>query len=149
MSSPGSAILRIELPRWLAADALDALVWVALAAALERVSGQAALVPGAATMTVAAIGLTATLRRVRRRRKARALWLDAGRLGLEAMDGRRTPLGMSRSTRVTAGAVFLEGRIETGCHRWRCWLTSFDVPRGFLRGIARALYVRAGRPPEA
>jgi hypothetical protein len=149
MSSPGSAILRIELPRWLAADALDAAVWIALAAALERVAGQAPLVPGVATLAVAAIGVTATVRQVRRRRKARALWLGADRLGLEDMDGRGTPLGRGRGTRVAAGTVFLAGQIGTGSHRWRCWLTSFDVRKGTLRGIARTLYLRAGRPPEA
>ena len=152
MSSPGSVALRIELPRWLAADILAAATWAALAIGLDRIAPRAGLPPGGASLTLAAIGLMVIVLPACRRRPVRALRLTGPeRLELEMSDGRLIEAGMNRGDRVLGGSVVLDGRracLDNPDSR-RCWLTPLDASQADLSAVSRALHLRVSGPPDA
>jgi hypothetical protein len=144
--------LHIDLPRWLAADVLGAATWIALAAGSERAALVHGYPPGAGALAVAAISLVALPGPIRRRRRFRAIHVSGpDRIEVECRDGSMRVASVGAGTRVLGGGLLLDWRRSRACTAGRlaCWLTPLDVSRTALRGLSRALQLRAGGPPVA
>jgi hypothetical protein len=149
MSSPGSAIVRFDVPRWLFADSAGCVVWLALAIALEIVARPAlGLPPGSGVLLGVIPGVLATRAATRCRRRPMALVIDGRRIVIVTVDGRPAAVRSLEGSRVIGRTILadLGTAAAPGPRRYRLWVTPHDVPAAALRRLALALRFHGGRP---
>jgi hypothetical protein len=148
MSSPGSVILRIELPRLTVADQLAAAVWLALGIAVMRLatpgSPGTALALGAA---LASMGFVSTVLGAFLHGVASIGLTGTGTLLIEYRDGFAATATAGGRSRLLGSSMFLawQPRARLRGHRTSLWLTPLDVPAASLRRLAVALRCTIGR----
>lgn len=149
MSSPGSAIVRIDLPALLAADLPGCVVWLGLAVAVELVIAPACgLAPGLLATATVVLGGWGTLAATRSRHGLRAVVLDERTIaGIATADGRLLAVTATDGSRVMGRTVLLRGRMAGG-RRVCLWIMPCDAVQGSLRRLGLALRRDAG-PLEA
>ena len=148
MSSPGSVILRIDLPRLPIADQLAAAVWLALGIAVMRLSiagsPETALALGA---VVASFGFATTVLAAFRHGVASIGLTGSGSLLIEYRDGLAATATAGPHSRLFGRSLFLTWQtpVRLQGHRTSLWLTPVDVPAEALRRLAVALRCSIGR----
>jgi hypothetical protein len=142
-------MVRIDVPRWLFADSVGCIVWLAFAIGLEIVAAPAlGLPPGAALLVTAGAGALATRAAIGCRHRPMALVVDGRRIGVLAAVGRPAIEWTPAGSRVLGGTVVIRlGAAASGSRR-TLWMTPYDARAGSLRRLALALRLHAG-PLEA
>jgi hypothetical protein len=150
MSSPGSAIVRIDLPGRLLADWADDLVWVALAVAFESVAVPAlGLLPGTGLVAGLGTGMLVTRAATRCRPRPMALVVDGRRIGVLTAEGSRVFARSLDGSRVIGPTILVELVAPApDAGHYRLWITPHDVPARALQRLARVLRLHGG-PLEA
>jgi hypothetical protein len=147
MSSPGSDVLTVELPRRLASDRVAAglivaAVFAAGAVAARNLAGPA----GTWTGIAAGVGLAGWMWwRGRHAARVRSATIDTrGRWHLRLSDGQLAPAVLLPGSRVLGRTVVL--RLRAGRVARSAWLTSWDLPDEALREIT--IRLRACAVPQ-
>jgi hypothetical protein len=150
MSSPGSAIVRIDLPHRLLADWAEGIVWLALGVGFELVAVPAlGLLPGAGLVACLAAGMLATRAATRCRHPPMALVVDGGRIGVVTAEGTWVFADSLDGSRVIGPTILVDLVAPAPDSRHcRLWITPHDAPAHALHRLARVLRLH-GEPLEA
>jgi hypothetical protein len=136
MSWPASEAVQIELPGWLLAERLSALLCIVCGAFGEIVIARYPDLPAGPGVLAGAVLLMAG--HLARRRIRTLLFCGPGACEALLADGRRIECRLGRGTRLLGPTILLD--LERDGRREKIWLTPLDVGPGSRRRLN--LYLR-------